>query len=88
MTRRAVLAQHKGHDHKGPMVEKRRWNGPEYNNGRSNRGLKQQLHLGSKEIFYETLRQTIEMKVMMGTVRASMRIQKMGGKTLCRVGPL
>jgi hypothetical protein len=49
MTRRAVPAPFKGWGHKGPTVEKRRRNGPEWNIDIKNRGLKQQLRLGNKK---------------------------------------
>jgi hypothetical protein len=62
----------KGHDHQGPGMdnvvhrtpkgrtfEKRHWAQQKCNNGWRNRGLKQQLHLGSKVTFYEALGQTI-----------------------------
>jgi hypothetical protein len=87
MTRSAILAWHKGCGHKGQTVEKRRQNGPECNNGIRNRGLKQQLSRGSKEIFYEALKQTIGLKVVKGTVRSSVRIRKMSGRTLCKGWP-
>jgi hypothetical protein len=50
--------------------------GPECNNGIRNRGLKEQLHLGSKETFYEALGQTIGLEIMKCTVGSTLRIQK------------
>jgi hypothetical protein len=41
------------------MVEKRQRKGKECNYGIRNRDLKQQLYLGSKETFYEAVRQII-----------------------------
>jgi hypothetical protein len=72
--------------HRGPTVEKRRWKGPECNNGIRNRGLKQKLRLGnkktlSKENAKETLRQTIQLKVVKLGSGSSMRIRKMSVKT-------
>jgi hypothetical protein len=49
MTLRAVPSLHKGHYHKAPTVEKRRWKGPECTNGIRSRGLKEQIRVGNKE---------------------------------------
>jgi hypothetical protein len=45
-------------------VKKRQQKGPELNNGIRNRGLKEEVHLGSKDIFYEVLGQTIGLEIV------------------------
>jgi hypothetical protein len=43
---------------------------------------------GSKETFYEALRQTIRLEIVKHTIRSSKRIQKTSVKTLWRSHPL
>jgi hypothetical protein len=50
------------------MFKKRHWAQQKWNNGIRDRGLKQQLSLGRKEIFYEALRQTIGLEIVKRTV--------------------
>jgi hypothetical protein len=47
-------------------------------------GLRQKLHLGSKEIFYETLEQLIGLEVVKRAVGSSIGLWKMSVKTLWR----
>jgi hypothetical protein len=83
----AGMAQHKGYSHKGPVVEKRRQKGLECNNGIRNQGLKQQLCLGSKEIFYEALGQTTGLQIANRMARSSIRTLKTSVKRLWRSWP-
>jgi hypothetical protein len=81
MTGRAVPERREGRDYRGPTVKKRRWKGPECNNGIRNRGLKEKLRLGNKKTLSkrnvnETLRQTIELKVVKLGAGSSVRIRK------------
>jgi hypothetical protein len=57
LARCAYPPRRKGSRHKGPTAEKRT-EGPQCNNGISNRGLKEQPRLGSKRAFNKTVRQT------------------------------
>jgi hypothetical protein len=70
-----------------PAVEKRQQKSLECNNGIRNQGLKQQLCLGSKEIFYAVLRQTTGLEFTNRIARSSIRIPKTSVKTLWRSWP-
>jgi hypothetical protein len=59
----------------------------ECNNGIRSQGLKQQLHLGNNETFYEALEQTIELEIVKRTIAYSVRIRKTSVKTLWRSRP-
>jgi hypothetical protein len=70
------------------MCGKRRRVQPKHKNGIRGRGLKQQLWLGGKENVNKALRQTIVLDVAKLAVGSSIRIWKMGVKTLRRSRPL
>jgi hypothetical protein len=75
---------HKGLSHKVLVVEEKWQKGSEWNNGIRNWCLKQQLCLGSKQIFYEALGQTIGLEIAKKTARSSIGIRKTSVKTLWR----
>jgi hypothetical protein len=64
------------------MFEKRRWAQPKRNNGIKNRGLRRELRLRSKEIFYEALGQIIGPEVVKRVLESSVKLQKLGDWTL------
>jgi hypothetical protein len=72
---------------KGRTFQKRRRKQPKFNNGIRDRGLKQQLRLGSKENFKEALERTIVFKIVKLAAGSSVRIKKMSVKTLWRSRP-
>jgi hypothetical protein len=76
MSHRALPAQCKGCSHEGPMVKKGWQKCPECNNGIRNRGLREQLHLGSKKAFNNTVRETLRQEVLKQVVGISIRSQK------------
>jgi hypothetical protein len=100
MTRHAIPAPCKGHGRQGPdkddvvrgtpkgrTFEKTRRARPKSNNGISNQRPRRELHLGSKETFYEGLRQIIGLEVTKRAVASSIRVQKMSVTTLLRSPP-
>jgi hypothetical protein len=87
LTRHAVPARRKGHIHKGPTVEKRRWKGPECNNCIRNRDLREQLRLGSKTAFNKALGQTHELEVLTRAVGISIGLRKLSDWTVRRGRP-
>jgi hypothetical protein len=87
LTGHAFSARHKGRSHKGPTVKKRRRKGPECNNGIRNRGLKEQLRLGSNRAFNKTVRQIIGMEVAKRPDEFSIGLRKMSDWILWRSRP-
>jgi hypothetical protein len=100
MTRRAVPAPRKGHGRQGPgkdnvvsgkpkglTFENRRQARHKRNNGIRDRGLRRELCLGSKEIFYEALGQINRLEVVKRAVESSVRLRKMSVKILWRSQP-
>jgi hypothetical protein len=57
----------------GPTFEKRRWTCPGCSNSMRDRGLKEQLHLGSKRKLNKTFRQTVELEITKQIVGCSIR---------------
>jgi hypothetical protein len=99
MTRRAIPAPRKGHGRQGPdkdddvrgtrkgrAAERIRQTQLKLN-GIRDRGLKQQLRLGSKEKFYKALGQITGLEVAKKAVESTVRLQKMNAKTLWRSQP-
>jgi hypothetical protein len=62
---------------KGQTFEKRCQVQPECNNGIRDRGLKEQLHLGSKRAFNKTIRQTLALEVVKLAARSSIMTPNM-----------
>jgi hypothetical protein len=58
-------------------LEKTHQTRPKCNNGIRDRGLRRELHLGSKETFYEALGQIIGVEVAKGAVEFSTGLRKM-----------
>jgi hypothetical protein len=67
--------------------EKRRRPQSKRYNGIKDRGLKQQLRLGSEENIYETLNQTIVLKIVKLASGSSIEIRKMSVKIMWRGRP-
>jgi hypothetical protein len=67
---------------KGWTFKKRRWVQPECNNGIKDRGLKEQLHLGTKRVFNKTIRLTLGLVDIKLAAGSSIRIPKMSIKKL------
>jgi hypothetical protein len=101
VTCRAIPAPRKGHGRQGPgkdnvvrgtpkgqTFKKRRWKGPECNNGIRDRGLKGQLRLGSKMAFNKTVRQTFGLEVAKRVLEFSIKMRKISDWTLWRFHPL
>jgi hypothetical protein len=72
---------------KGWAFEKRLWAQRKRNSGIRDRGLRWGLHLGSRETFYEALRQIISLEVAKQAVKSSVRLRKASVKTLWRSQP-
>jgi hypothetical protein len=96
LTCRAIPASHKGYSHQGPgkddivhgtpkgwTYEKRHQAWPKRNNGIMDWGLRRELHLGSKETFYEAT----GLEVVKRAVESSIWLRKMSVKTLWRSQP-
>jgi hypothetical protein len=86
---RVVPAWRKGHNRQGQgkddvvrgtpkerTFEKRRQARPKRNNGIRDLGVRRELHLGSKETFYETLGQTHELDVVKRAIEISIGMRK------------
>jgi hypothetical protein len=100
LTRCTIPASRKGHGHQGPgrdnvarralkgrTLEKGRRALPKRNSGIRDRGLRWELHLGSKETFYEALRQNIGLEVAKRAVEFFIGLWKISVKTLWRSWP-
>jgi hypothetical protein len=100
LTRSSVSASRKGHGCQGPgrdrvarrapkgwTLKKRCQARPKRNKGIRDLGLRRELHLGSKETFYEALGQIIGLEVTKQAVEFSFGLQKMSVKTLWRSWP-
>jgi hypothetical protein len=68
--------------HKGPTSKRRRLTGPESSNGIKNRGMEEQVCLGSKRTLGETFWQTVELEIAERTVGPSIGLRKVSDRTL------
>jgi hypothetical protein len=97
---RAVPAPRNGHGRQGPgkddavrgtpkgrTLERRRRARPEGNNDIRNRGLKQQLRLGSKKEFNKAVRQTLGLEVLKRVAGISIGLWEVSNWTLWRGRP-
>jgi hypothetical protein len=95
MTRRAGVARCKGHCRqgqgkdsvvrgvpKGRTLGRRHQPKPECKNGIGNRGLRQQLHLGSKRAFNKIVRKSFGLEFVKRIVGSSVRMREVGDWTL------
>jgi 5-methylcytosine-specific restriction endonuclease McrA len=60
---------------------------PNCNNDITDRGLRRELRLGSRDVFYEALGQTLELEIVKRAVGISMRSRKVSDWTLWRGRP-
>jgi hypothetical protein len=84
---RAVPARRKGRSHRGPTVEKRRWKGPECNNGIKDRGVRRQLRQRKEMTSVRIFRKTVELEIEKRITGPSTGLRKVSGGTLWRGWP-
>jgi hypothetical protein len=76
-TRRSVPARHRGRSRKGQTVEKRRWKGPECNNGIKDREARRQLRLTKERTSCRIFRKTVELEIEERIVGSSNGLREM-----------
>jgi hypothetical protein len=83
-----LVPTEKEQGHKGLTVQKRRWNGLEFNNGIKERGAKRQLCLGKERPSGRIFRKTVELEIEKRIVGSLTALQEMSGWTLWWGRPL